>query len=173
MKCLVTISCSFPAVSCYTELYISSRIWRWWKMDSNILQRSLTITFYLKTQKVCHNWEWKLGHLGYFTHRIRFPLTVPEIRWQNLTTNRTGFYKTVFWIQSPSFWESERHSQFQLSCKMVLNSDWAVMIFFQKHFGRLMFKEHFFQWWMNDSITSSCRSTLRVTDASHLHENPF
>lgn len=130
--------------SCYTKLYASSLIWRQWNMDSNILQMILTITFYLKTQKVCHSWEWKPGDLRCFTHRINFPLTVLEIWWQNLTANRTGFYKTVFWIQSPIFWESEKHSQFQLSCKMVLNSDCAVMIFFQNHFGKLMFKEHFF-----------------------------
>lgn len=144
MKCQVTGSFSLPVFSCYRKLYVSSLIWRQWKIVSNILRRILTITFYLKTHKVCHSWEWKPGHLRCFTHRINFPLIVLEIHWQNLTTNRTGFYKPVFWIQSLGFWESERHSQFQLSCKMVLNSDWAVMIFFQKYFGKLMFKEHFF-----------------------------
>lgn len=125
-----------------TEHFISL-IWRQGKMDSNMLWRIFTITFCLKTQKLHHSWKWKRGHSRCFTHRINFALTVLEIRWQNLTANRTEFYKTVFWIRFPSFWESERHSQFQLSCEMVLNSDWAVMIFFQNNFGKLMFKELF------------------------------
>lgn len=94
MMCTVTESSSLSAFSCYTKPYASFT-------DLKAVKGGQLYT--LKDPDHLILPQDKLEHLKSFTHRINFPLTVPEIQWWNLTANRTGIYKTVFWILSPSF----------------------------------------------------------------------
>lgn len=139
MKCSVTRHSNFAAFSCCRKLKIFSLTWRHWKMDSNVLWRIITSDI----QWLFHNRECKLDHLS------PFPLRVLEIWCQDLTASRKNccyfhIYKMVFWIHFPGFWESERHSQIQLNCKTMLNSDWAAMIFSWKQLPRWCLKYNFF-----------------------------
>lgn len=99
--CKVTESSSLPAYSCCTKMYASftdlkaaegGQLYTLKDLDHLILPQD------------------KLEYLRSFTDRINFPLRVLKIQWWNFTANRTGIYKTVFWILSLNFCKSERHS---------------------------------------------------------------